>query len=196
MRQLPLSPRAPRPGWIRFGLLALGVVLLGVAGYVGYVMYPRFHLPSVTGIPLLALAAGAGVAAFFSPCSFPLLLTLLVRNAGSGPGRTRRVLAFAVAFSVGIVAFLGALGSLIALGGRALASAVTFVSPTGITIRIMVGSLLMVLGLIQAEILPISFHGVERLTMPLQGWLAALRRSHPMGGAIVFGFVYLLIAFG
>src|SRR6266511_425525 len=98
---------------------------------------PQFHLPSVTGAALLALAAGAGVAAFFSPCSFLLLLTLLARGASSGGrrGRTRRLGLFAAAFSAGIVGFLAALGLLVALGGRGLASSVTFVSPTGITIR-------------------------------------------------------------
>jgi cytochrome c biogenesis protein CcdA len=119
---------------LRYALLAGGVVLLGLAGYVGYVAYPRFHLPSVTGAALLALAAGAGVAAFFPPCSFPLLLTLLASEAGSGSqrGRTRRLGLFAAAFSAGIVGFLAALGLLIALGGRGLASSVTFVSATGL----------------------------------------------------------------
>ena len=76
------------PGRLKYALLATGVALLGLAGYVGYVAYPRFHLPSVAGAALLALAAGAGVAAFFSPCSFSLLLTLLAREAASsGPSR-------------------------------------------------------------------------------------------------------------
>lgn len=195
-----MTERHPRaPGRLRYVLLAVGVVLLGLAGYVGYVAYPRFHLPSVTGAALLVLASGAGVASFFSPCSFPLLLTILAREAGGAPdrrSRVGRVAAFAAAFSLGIVAFLGVLGGLIALGGRGLASSVTFVSPTGIAIRIVVGVLLVVLGLIQAEVLPASFHGVERLTTPIQGRLAELRRTHPISGALAFGFVYLLIAFG
>ena len=187
------------PGPLRYALLAIGVVLLGLAGYAGYVAYPRFHLPSVAGAGLLALAAGAGVAAFFSPCSFPLLLTLLAREAEGAAGRRgriARVAAFAAAFSAGIVGFLTVLGGLIGLGGRGLASSVTFVSPIGIAIRIVVGSLLVVLGLVQAEVLPGSFHGVEQLTRPLQGGLARLRRRRPIGGATAFGFVYLLIAFG
>lgn len=198
MKPLPVSDPRP-PGRARYLLLVIGVVLLGLGGYVGYVAYPRFHLPSVAGAALLALGAGAGVAAFFSPCSFPLLLTLLAREAeGSGDrsGRTARVASFAAAFSVGVVAFLAVLGGLIALGGRGVASSVTFVSPAGIAIRVAAGSLLVVLGLIQAEVLPGSFHAVERLVRPLQGELARLRRAHPIAGATAFGFLYLLIAFG
>src|SRR6266542_293180 len=197
MMLLPLNEGPPAgPGRLRYALLAVGVALLGLAGYVGYVTYPRFHLPSVTGAALMALAAGAGAAAFFSPCSFSLLLTLLAREARSegSARRTEKVASFAAAFSLGIVGFLAVLGGLIAFGGRGLASAVTFLSPTGIAIRITVGSLLVLLGLIQAEIIPGSFHGVTRLTRPLQDRLARFRRRSPIAGAMLFGFVYLLIA--
>src|SRR5919198_2151520 len=176
MKGLPVAERQHgAPGPLRYALLAIGVVLLGLAGYAGYVAYPRFLLPSVAGAALLALAAGAGVAAFFSPCSFPLLLTILAREvvgAADRRRRTARVAAFGAAFSVGIVGFLSVLGGLIALGGRGLAASVTFVSPTGIAIRIVVGCLLVVLGLMQAEILPGSFHLVESPTRPIQGRLA------------------------
>jgi cytochrome c biogenesis protein CcdA len=173
-------------------------VLAGLAGYVGYVVYPRFHLPSVTGAGLLLLAAGAGVAAFFSPCSFPLLLTLLARQVRGGrpQNRLRSVLIFAAAFSAGAVAFVLSLGVLIGLGGRGIASSVTFMSPTGIAIRITVGLLLVVLGLIQAEVLPVSFHAVEALARPIPQRQASFRREHPVAGFAAFGFAYLIIGFG
>ncbi|MGH2571993.1 MAG: cytochrome c biogenesis protein CcdA [Actinomycetota bacterium] len=201
MRELRLrdsGPPSPRLGWVGYAVLAVGVALLGVAGYVGYVTYPRFNLPSVAGAALLLLGAGAGVASFFSPCSFPLLLTLLARHVRGGRGRARArpVLVFAGAFSAGAVAFLALLGALIGLGGRGLVGSVTFTSPTGIAIRIVVGVLLVVLGLIQAGVLPVSFHGVERLTRPLTEAQARLRRERPVAGFALFGFSYLLIAFG
>src|ERR687892_1854453 len=120
MRPLPVTPRPSGRGRTRYVVLAGAVALAGLAGYVGYVIYPRFDLPSVTGAGLLLLAAGAGVAAFFSPCSFPLLLTLLTRQVrGGSPGnRLRSVLVFAGAFSAGAVAFVLSLGVLISLGGR------------------------------------------------------------------------------
>ncbi|MDT8305317.1 MAG: hypothetical protein RRC07_05225, partial [Anaerolineae bacterium] len=59
--------------------LVIAVLLLALAGYAGYVLYPRFALPAASGAGLLLLAAAAGLASFFSPCSFPLLATLLAR---------------------------------------------------------------------------------------------------------------------
>ncbi len=204
MRREPLpilaggeSPR--RTGSFRYLLLVVGVVLAGVAGYVGYLVYPRFALPSVVGVGLLLLAAGAGVAAFFSPCAFPLLLILLGRQIGAGANRrarTRTALVFASSFSVGAVAFVLGLGALIGLGGRELVSSVTFTSPAGIGIRITVGLLLVTLGLIQAEAVSLSFHGIERVTGRMREAEARLRREHPVAGFGLFGFSYLIFGFG
>lgn len=200
MRELPLrEPGRPprRPGWAGYAVLAAGVVLLGLAGYVGYVSYPRFNLPSVAGAGILLLGAAAGVASFFSPCSFPLLLTLLARQVrGARGGRARAVLIFAGAFSVGAVSFLALLGALIGLGGRGLVGSVTFTSPLGVTVRIVVGTFLVGLGLIQSGVIPVSFHGIDRLTRPLTEAQARLRRERPVAGFALFGFAYLIIGFG
>ena len=180
-------------------LLAVGVVLLSVAGYTGYVLYPRFGLPRAAGIGLQVLAATAGVAAFFSPCSFPLLLTLLARETGSGEDtriRLGRALLFASSLSIGAVAFVLGLGSLFALGGAGLAASVTFTSPAGRTIRLVVGVFLVFLGLVQAGFLPLSFHGVERLVSRFQRPQVRLRRRRPVVGFAMFGFGYLLAGFG
>lgn len=66
-------------GW-RYAVLVLTIALLALAGYIGYILYPRFDLPGVSGAGLLVLAAAAGLGSFFSPCSFPLLVTLLSRE--------------------------------------------------------------------------------------------------------------------
>ena len=199
MRPLPLAPQPGDSGRIRYGLLALAVALAGLAGFVGYLIYPRFDLPSVSGAGLLVLAAAAGVASFFSPCSFPLLLTLIARAAGGGEGtsgRLRSVLVFAAAFSVGVVAFVLALGALIGFGGSGLASSITFTSPTGIALRVSLGLLLVTLGLIQAEALAVSFHAVERFTQPVLKRQAGFRSRHPVLGSVAFGFAYLIVGFG
>lgn len=194
MRQIPVSPsRPPGGGRLRFALLVGAVVLAGLAGYVGYVSYPRFDLPASVGVGLLALAAGAGVASFFSPCAFPLLLTLLGRHVR---GRLGAAVGFAAAFSVGAVLFLLLLGTLIVAGGAGIAASVTFTSGIGIAIRVVAGVVLVVLGLIQAGVLPVSFHGVERLTRSLSEAQAKLRRDNPVAGVGLFGFGYLAIGFG
>lgn len=187
---------AKTSGWgARYGLLTAAVVAVALAGYLGYELYPRFDLPAAQGVGLLALATGAGIASFFAPCSFPLLVTLLSRPPG--PGGARRPAVFAAALATGAAAFLVLLGAVIGLGGAAFARAVTFTSAAGITLRIVVGAALIVLGLVQLEVLPAtSFHAVERVTKRLQRSQARLRREHPVAGFTAFGFFYLLAGFG
>lgn len=186
--------------WLPYGLLTLAVAVTALAGYVGYELYPRFDLPAVDGAGLLALASGAGIASFFAPCSFPLLVTLLSRQVGDSAGPRQagsRPLPFALALATGAAAFLVLFGILIALGGSAFASSVTFTSTIGITLRIAVGVALIILGLVQFGILAdTSFRSVERVTKRLNRAQAGLRRKHPVTGFTAFGFFYLLAGFG
>lgn len=182
-----------------YGLLAAAVVVLAVAGYAGYALYPRFDLPSVSGIGLLVLAAAAGIASFFSPCSFPLLVTLLAREAGSRTDRRSsagRAFRFATALALGATTFLLLAGVVIALGGDALFAGVTFTSTAGRTIRTGVGLLLILLGLIQLGAIPLSFHWAAKGAAPLMRAQARLRRRKPTLGFGLFGFGYLLAGFG
>lgn len=107
----------------RYLLLVAGTVVAGLAGYAGYVLYPRFGLPPVAGASVLVLASAAGFAAFFSPCSFPLLAALLAREAsaeqGSWSPRPGRALLFAMSLSVGAVVFVTVVGLLFAVGAAA-----------------------------------------------------------------------------
>lgn len=186
-----------------YWLFVFFVVGLAVAGYAGYVFYPRFDLPAATGIGLLVLSAGAGVASFFSPCSFPLLITILARQTGVGPlgDESRpgagRALGFATALAIGASAFLLLAGFFIALGGGALFEGVTFTSTEGVIIRAVVGSLLILLGLFQLNVISApGFHAVSRLSEPLSRAQARQRRQRPMLGFAIFGFGYLLAGFG
>lgn len=194
----PVASPEPSGGRVRYVLLVVALVLAGLAGYGGYVLFPRFAQPSVVGAGLVALAAGAGVASFFSPCSFPLLLTLLSKEirAEQGRGRVRAALVFGGTFAGGAAAFTVLLGFIIGLGGRGLAGSITFTSAPGIALRIIAGSLLVFLGLVQANVIPISFHAVERVVRPLGEAQARLRRDRPLAGWALFGFGYLLIGFG
>lgn len=105
----------------RYGILVAATLLASVAGYVGYGLYPRLGLPPVAGATMLLLAAAAGFAAFSSPCSFPLLATLLARRTTSDSPRAmrlRRALSSAAALSTGAVTFVVTVGVVFALGGR------------------------------------------------------------------------------
>jgi hypothetical protein len=60
--------------FVRYLALTAGVVVVGLVGYLGFVVYPGLDLAAGVGVGLIALAAAAGIASFFSPCSFPLLV--------------------------------------------------------------------------------------------------------------------------
>lgn len=190
---------------IRYGLLVVGVALLGSGGYGAYLLYPRFNLPVVDAVGLAVLSLAAGVASFFSPCSFPLLATLLMREARGGQDRTRtpgrpivlgRALTYAAALSLGTVVFLVLTASVIAAGGQALVEQVTFTSLAGRVIRTLVGALLIALGLVQLGVLRLSFYRVADLARPLLQSQARMRRRAPVLGFALFGFGYLLAGFG
>lgn len=184
---------------VRYALLTAAIIVAAVGGYAGYVLFPRFDLPAVTGAGTLLLAAAAGFAAFFSPCSFPLLATLLARHTGvegSTGRRLGRAAAFAAALAVGASVFVLAVGVLFALGGRSVAGAVTFTSTAGRTIRILVGLLLLILGAVQADKFAVSFRRFEPAIHGALKRQARLRRRHPVAGTAVFGFGYLAAGFG
>jgi len=183
----------------RYVLLIFVVILLALAGYLGYAIYPRFHLPPVTGLGLLVLAIAAGTASFFSPCSFSLLVAILARvpeKEKPHPGSLRNILGFSAALALGATVFLLLTGAGIALGGAALFERVVFTSTAGRVIRISIGVLLVFLGLVQAGFLPISFHGIEKMTGALLRKDARLRRKAPLLGYSLFGFLYILAGFG
>jgi cytochrome c biogenesis protein CcdA len=195
-------PEPARAGGLRsrrYVVLATATVAFGLIGYLAYLAYPRFELPAARGLGLLLLAAGAGAAGFFSPCSFPLLVTLLARSADTQPDErasVRGALRFGAALSLGAVVFVMGVGALIGLGGAGVASSVTFTSPAGRALRGVVGVLLVVLGLIQVGRLRVDLRGAERAVHGFLGSQAALRRRHPTTGYVVFGFGYLAAGFG
>jgi cytochrome c biogenesis protein CcdA len=195
---------ADRPAAARgygYAALALATAAVALIGYLGYVFYPRFDLPAGTGATLLVLAAGAGIASFFSPCSFPLLLSMLARPiAAEAQAQTghpfRKAALFAAGLSFGASLFLVVVGVAIAAGASTYFDDVTFTSTAGITIRVVVGVLLITLGLIQLERLPVSF---RRFEPAMHGYLrqqAQVRRRRPVVGFTLFGFGYLLAGFG
>lgn len=189
---------AAGPG--RYALLVLAVGVIALAGFVGYVLYPRFDLPAAEGAGLLGLAAVAGLASFFSPCSFPLMVGLLGRQAvahGTGGADRQRPAVFGGALALGAAAFLLLAGAGIAAGGRALFADVTFPSTAGITIRAVVGALLIVLGLVQSGVIIGRIAVADRVVQaPIVRSQARLRRRHPVAGYGLFGFGYVLAGFG
>ena len=189
--------------FVRYAALAIAVLVVGLVGYLGFVIYPRLDLSAGVGAGLIVLAAAAGIASFFSPCSFPLLVAMLARpvaeRAQTGDRRqpTRNSLAFATALSLGVVAFLALLGTAITLGGDVIIKDVTFTSTTGRILRMTAGAFLILVGLVQ----------LGRITIPLRRFEPALnvfllrqrreaREQPQLLQYGLFGFAYLAAGFG
>ena len=184
---------------IRYLLVVVAILAVGLAGFIGYVVYPRFDVSRGAGVGLVGLAAAAGIASFFSPCSFPLLATLLIRDIRPGdprPLRLRRSLGRAGWIGVGAATFVILLGLVIAAGGAGLAQSVTFNSASGRTLRGFVGVGLIVFGLIQIGTLSVNLRQLEPAVHGLLRRQASLRRRRPAAGYMLFGFAYLVAGFG
>ncbi|RMF79272.1 MAG: hypothetical protein D6737_11885 [Chloroflexi bacterium] len=179
--------------------ISLAVLALVVATFAIFLMFPRYewHIPSNASI--FVVAGVAGVASFFAPCSFPLLVTFMtheVSDTVDDSRSLRRGLQFAAPLALGMTAFLLLVGGILALGGEALFASVTFSSPTGRLLRGLAGMLLLLLGLMQLERLPFHFYGVENLASPLLNMQQKYGRQRPFVGFVLMGFAYPLAGFG
>lgn len=176
---------------IRFSAVALGVLVAGLAGYVGFVAFVDSDRSISAGT--MFLAATTGFVAFFSPCSFPLLLTFLSRRAAES---RRALAASALAVGMGAAALLALIGVLIGFGGETIGRVVAFDSVPGRMFRLGVGLLLVVLGLHQTQWLPFRMGWLNRVAGTAGRLFDPSRFSSRGVGDVVYGFGYLLAGFG
>ncbi len=185
------EPERLRRSRIRFGVLVAGTLAIGVAGYVGFFAFVESAPGIAAGV--MILAAGTGFAAFFSPCSFPLLLTLLAR----GSAETRRTaLASAVRIGAGATLFFALVATVLALGGSALEGIIGFDTTAGRFFRLMVGLLLIVFGLRQAGSVRLGMRWLDRVAAAAGQVLDPSRHENRARSDVVYGFGYVLVGFG
>ncbi|RMG99913.1 MAG: hypothetical protein D6706_04795 [Chloroflexi bacterium] len=178
---------------IGYGLLISLVLLLALIGYTVFRLYPGLVAPKTeTGLFLLAVAAGA--ASLFSPCSFPLLVTLLAREAETAG--FRRLLRFTAAFALGAAFFLVLTGAILGLGASPLVKQVNFTSPAGRILRGLVGLFLVGAGVWQVNGRSLNFIWLNQLLTPLWNTQTNLRRQRTTLSAGLYGFGYILAGFG
>lgn len=183
--------QAVRKTRVRFAANALGVLVVGMAGYLGFVSFAGTDRGIGTGV--VALGAVTGFAAFFSPCSFPLLLTFLTRK--SSESRSAAVIS---AFRVGIgaAALLASVAVAVAGGGTALTSIVAFDSVAGRVFRFAVGAMLVAFGLRQAQLVRFRMPWLDTVARSAGTTFAPSRVKSAALGDVVYGFGYLLAGFG
>jgi cytochrome c biogenesis protein CcdA len=178
----------------RYLMLSGAVLLLALAGYSTYALYPRFALTTTAGSGLPLLATAAGLASLFSPCSFPLLVTLLARETdGQSRGTLYRS---ATAFTVGVMFFLLLLGAAIGLGAGALITRFTFSSPAGRGLRLLVGLSLISFGFWQLRGRSLNVAWLNRALQPLWDRQFRLRQRKTTLSYGLYGFGYVLAGFG
>lgn len=185
---------------MKYLYLGIGIFMIAFMGYGAYALYPRFDLNQKDlSLPLLAIVAGS--ASFFSPCSFPLLATLLARESGikeygASSSSIQRAGLFAGALAIGASLFFVVMGIGLAFGASTLFASVTFTSSIGRFIRLGTGILLIVLGLMQLEKLPNRLMFVADFASPLMRYQARYRQQSPTLGFFILGFAYPIGGFG
>ena len=125
-------------------------------GYSVFVFFIKSFSPTVGTISLLAFAVVAGIATFFSPCSFPLMPGYLARHlqvVDKDPKKTRRgVVSNGVAAAGGVFLFDLILGLAIVLIGSSFAGSLGISGPSpNLYVRILrgaVGAFLVLLGIL------------------------------------------------
>ncbi len=180
-----------RRGRVRFATVTVGLLVVGVFGYLGFVGFVESERAGTSSV--LILGALTGFAAFFSPCSFPLLLTFLTRR---GEESRASALMSALRVGAGATLLLGILALTLAVGGSALASIVQFDRPSGRAFRLAVGIILIVLGLRQSRLISFRMGWMDVVARTAEGRLAPSRTATRAGGDFAYGFGYLLAGFG
>jgi len=175
----------------RFGAILVAMVVVGVAGYLGFVAFVGSDREISTGV--MVLAAATGFAAFFSPCSFPLLLAFLARRSSETKGAA---ISSAVRIGAGAVAFFGLMAVVLALGGTAFGSVIGFDTTAGRIFRLTVGILLVGFGLRQARLMHIEMRWLDRVASAASRTFDPSDQSSRARSDVVYGFGYLLAGFG
>jgi len=176
---------------VRFTVTAVGLLVAGIAGYAGFVAFVESDRS--TGSLLLVVAASTGFAAFFSPCSFPLLLTFLARRADES---TRLAVVSALRVGLGAVLLLFLVTIPIVIFGDLAATVVAFDRPAGRVFRAMIGLTLVLFGLRQARLFRLRISGFDWLAARAASTLDPSRVSTRARRDFLYGFGYLLAGFG
>lgn len=195
-KRLPLEP-----GYLVAVLLALGATFLGVIGYqlgfLGFV-YTLMMPQAFSRVDVLTLAAVMGVAAFFSPCAFPLLPGYMTYQLQAQGGQAR----FVRSVYLGLLAALGllAINGLVGLVIAALGSAAPF-NPDPredpwyiLAPRLLGGAFVTYLGALYLLDKSLHLGPLDRLAGVVG--TGEVSTQHPYWGTFLYGLLYNVIGIG
>jgi len=180
-----------RRGQFRFLFVALGVLVVGIFGYLGFLAFAQADRAAGSGV--LVVGAVTGFAAFFSPCSFPLLLTFLARR---GEESKRAALVAALRVGLGATALLALVALAMAIAGAAVGTLVQFDDPAGRIFRVIVGGVLIGLGLKQSRLVDFDAKWMHRIIGRAGQRLDRSSTSTRLRADFLYGFGFLLAGFG
>lgn len=182
-------------------LLALAAILLGVVGYqLGFLgfIYNLMLPQAFPSIPVYALAAVMGVAAFFSPCVFPMLPGYMTFQLAlqHGEKRLMRSLYLGLMAALGVISVTVVVGLVIAaLGAAAPFSPDPRQDPWVILAPRLLG------GLFVTYLGATYLLGKDLIVGPLARLsglvdLGEPSNAHPARASFLYGFLYNLIGIG
>jgi cytochrome c-type biogenesis protein len=181
---------AKRSRSLRFWLIIISTALVALAGYLVFVVFLKEILPAFSAYSLYLVAVIAGIATFFSPCSFPLLPGYLsfYYNSGEKQGK-KRELYYGLIAAMGVITFNVILGMVVALLGQAFASSLSISNQTPSVLtrifRLVIGGVLLTLGTFQFS--NITFH---TRTLHLLTSKFSMKATSGEKGLYLYGFGY------
>jgi len=172
-------------------LLLIAIV---ISGYFIFIFFVTNVAKSFESYNLILLAIVAGLATFFSPCSFPTLPAYLT-SFFKEKGKVEKTIYLGIATSLGIVTFNIIFGSLIGILGQNFAQSFSLSGNNpNIYVRIfrgIIGILLILLGIFQYRGLE-AFHKL----IPIGQRIVSLNKASPYKSTYTYGFAYNIIGIG
>ncbi len=166
------------------------VALITLLGYFGFVAFLKDVTPAFSSYSLYLLATVAGIATFFSPCSFPLLPGYLsVYYSTEQQEAGKRAVYRGMLAAAGVVTFTVLVGIVIALMGQGVASSFSISNPTPSLFtrifRTALGMVLVSLGAVQLSNSTFHSHALNALTSKFYSGASSGNR-----GLYLYGFGY------
>lgn len=189
------------PGYAAAGLLALAAVFVGVLGYrVGFLgfVYGLVVPDAFSRVDVMTLAAVMGVAAFFSPCAFPLLPAYMTFQLQAQRGsRLRRALYLGLLAALGVALVNLAVGVVIALVGAAAPFNADPRQDPWVVLapRLLGGLFVSYLGALYLLDKSLSLGPLERLAGQVSVGGSA-GSAHPARDSFLYGLLYNVIGIG